>query len=122
MRVHLLARFFLQADQLRQRRLPAVRSLTAVPADVMRNGALLVAALRRTSHRAALGAPRCLSRVCFACVFFMLESGGVDSALARVAFLDTDLLSSPLSLVTVALLPLIFLHFSFVCIVGWARV
>ena len=52
----------------------------------------------------------------------MLESGGVDSALARVAFLDTDLLSSPLSLVTVALLYLIFLHFSFVCVLLVGRV
>ena len=46
----------------------------------------------------------------------MPESGGVDSGPVRVAFLDTGLLPSPLSMVTVALLPLIFLHFSFVCV------
>ena len=56
------------------------------------------APLRLTSHRAALGAPRGLSRVCFGCVFYMLESGGVDLALLRVAL-------SPLSMVTAALLP-----------------
>ena len=39
---------------------------------------------------AALGAPRGSSRVCFGRVF-SLEPGGVDSALARVAFLDTPL-------------------------------
>ena len=50
----------------------------------------------------------------------MLESCGVDSALARVALLDTDLLPSPLSLVTVAPLPFNFasVHLC-VCIVGW---
>ena len=42
-----------------------------------------------------------------------------SSCWSPVGFLDTDLLPSPLSLVTVALLPLIVLHFSFgVCIVG----
>ena len=51
-----------------------------------------------------------------AAVFYVPESGGIDSALVRVASLDTDLLPSPLSLVTVALLPLIFLHFSFACV------
>ena len=70
-----------------------------------------------------MGAPRGLSRVCFECVFFVLESAGVDSALARVALLDTDLLlPSPLSLVTVALLPLYFLHFSCVCMLLAGRV
>ena len=80
------------------------------------------APLRRTSHRAALGAPRGLSRVCFGCVFFTLESGGVGSGLARVALLDTDLQPPPLSLVTVALLPSIFLLFSSVCISVVGRV
>ena len=80
---------------------------------------LETAPLRRTSHRAALGAPRGLSRVCFGCVFFfVLESGGVDSALARVALLDTDLLPSPVSLATVALLPLIF-FISALCVCCW---
>ena len=62
------------------------------------------ATLRRTSHRGALGAPRGLSRVCFGCVFNMPESVGVDTALSRVALLDTDLSHSPSSMVTVALL------------------
>ena len=74
-------------------------------------GALRVAAgfardcpLRWTSHRAALGAPRGLSRVCFGCVFYMPGSVGDDSALSRVALLDTGFLPSPSSMVTVALL------------------
>ena len=103
--VHLLAaRFSLKAEQLRQRTPTALpHSLAAVPADVMRSGVLRVAAgsarvcpLSRTSHRAALGAPLGLSCVCFGCVFYRLDSGGADSALARVAFLGTDLL--PVSL------------------------
>ena len=62
------------------------------------------APFRGTSHRTALGAPRGLSRVCFGCVFYMPGSVGVDSALLRVALLDTDLLASLLSMLTVALL------------------
>ena len=81
----------------------ADRSLGALPLVA---GFARVCPLRRTSHRAALGAPRGLSP----------ESGGVDSALVRVAFVDTDLLPSPLSLATVALLTLMFLRFSFVCV------
>ena len=52
----------------------------------------------------ALGAPRGLSRVCYGCDFHMPGSAGDDSALFRVALLDTDLLPSPSSMVTVALL------------------
>ena len=80
------------------------------------------ALLRRTSHRAALGAPRGSSLVCLGCVFFSLESGGVDSALSRVALLDTDVLPPPSGLLTVALLPLIFLLDSCVCILMVGRV
>ena len=58
--------------------------------SVSLQASLGASSLRQTSRRAALGAPRGLSRV--------------------------DLLPSPLGLVTVALLPLIFLHFSFVCV------
>ena len=47
-------------------------------------------------------APRGLSRVCFGCVFCM--PGPLGIALLRVALLDTGLLSSPSSTVTVALL------------------
>ena len=62
------------------------------------------ALLSRTSNRAALGAPRGSSLVCLGCVFFSLESGGVDSALSRVALLETDFLPPPSGLLTVALL------------------
>ena len=125
---HLLAtRFSLKADQLRLRTPPAMRSpllLTVVPVEVVRSGALFVAAgfARdcRTLHRAALGSPRGSSRVCFGCVFFMLESGGVDSALARVTLLDTDFLPPSLSLMTVLLL--IFHLLSSVCILVIGRV
>ena len=41
----------------------------------------LQAPLRWTSHRAALGAPRGLSSVCFGCVLYMPGSVGDDSAL-----------------------------------------
>ena len=56
--------------------------------------------------------------VCFRCVLFTLESSGVDSALPRVTPLETDLLPSTLSLVTVALLPLKF-PFSTLCVYWW---
>ena len=68
------------------------------------------APLRWTSHRAALGAPRGLSRVCFGSVFYMPESVSVDSALLRVALLETDLRPSPWPC------SLIFLHFSHLCL------
>ena len=55
-------------------------------------------------------------------VFYMLESGGVDSALARVALLDADLLPSPSRLLTLALLPVNVLHFGFVCVLLVERV
>ena len=121
--VHLLAaRFSLKAEQLLQRTPPAVRSplsLTVVPVEVMRSGALrVVAGFARdcslcARHHTEL--PWVLRVVChvfaLGVVFFVQESGGIGSALARVALLNTDLLPSPLSLVTVALAPFNFSSF-----------
>ena len=45
------------------------------------------------------------------CSVVVLESGGVDSALARVALLDTDLLPPPCSLK--------FFIFSALCVFWW---
>ena len=68
------------------------------------------------------GAPHgFFSRVCFGCVFSMQESVGVDSALSRVAFLDTDLVPFRVCMVTVALL-FNFFHFSHVCLLEVVRV
>ena len=120
--VHLLAaRFSLQAEQLRQRTPPAMRfplSLTVAPVDVVRSGALLVAAGFARSCPLAPDITLVRRRVC------LLHPGvwWVDSAPARVALLDTDLLPPPLSLVTVALLPLNVLLFSSVCVLMVGRV
>ena len=118
----------LEAEQLRQRTPLAMRSphsLTVVPVEVVRCGALLVAAgllgtalLRWTSHRAASGAPRGSSRVCFGCVLFMLESDGVDYALARVALLDTDLLLPSFQLGDGRLAPFNFCSFQLCLYIG----
>ena len=105
-------------------------SLTVVPVEVVRSGAFLVAAgfardsLAPDIAQCCLGCSAwfvtCLLWVC------LLHAGvrWIDSALARVALLDIDLLLPPLSLVTVALLPLIFLLFIQLCVYigGWARV
>ena len=55
-------------------------------------------------------------------VVFYMQSVGDDSALLRVALLDTDLLPPPLSLVTVALVPLIFLLFQLCGFFWWLGV
>ena len=62
----------------------------------MRSGAPVVAAGFAQERPLALDITRSRLGLRVVCHVLMLESRGVDSALARVALLDTDLLTVPL--------------------------
>ena len=118
---HLL-RFSLKAEQLRQGtpfvvRPPSLLMSWQVEHSVSLQALLGTAPLRWTSLRGALGAPRGLSRVRFGSVFYMPGSVADDSALLRVALLDTDLLPSLSSRVTVA--PLFNFSSFQLCVYWW---